>query len=47
MAKAAGEIAPLLDRAPQGRIEDGLPVTMAWIRRHDQYEHTTGPTVTS
>jgi hypothetical protein len=22
----------------QGRDEDGLPVTVAWLRRHDQYE---------
>lgn len=28
----------LLDRAPRGRDEDGLPVPMAWWRRHDAYE---------
>lgn len=28
-----------MDLAPQGRDEDGLPSTMAWLRRrHDQYE---------
>ena len=27
----------LLDLAPRGRDEDGLPYTMAWLRRHDQY----------
>ena len=27
----------LLDLAPRGRDEDGLPWTMAWLRRHDQY----------
>lgn len=28
----------LLDLAPRGRDEVGLPWTMAWLRRHDQYE---------
>lgn len=27
-----------LDLVPKGRDEDGLPYTMAWLRRHDQYE---------
>jgi predicted dithiol-disulfide oxidoreductase (DUF899 family) len=27
----------LLDLAPRGRDEDGLPWPMAWLRRHDQY----------
>ena len=27
-----------LDFAPKGRDEDGLPWTMAWVRRHDEYE---------
>ena len=27
----------LLDLTPKGRDEDGLPWTMAWLRRHDQY----------
>jgi predicted dithiol-disulfide oxidoreductase (DUF899 family) len=27
-----------LDMAPKGRDEDGLPWTMAWVRRHDEYE---------
>jgi predicted dithiol-disulfide oxidoreductase (DUF899 family) len=29
-----------LDMAPKGRDEDGLPWTMAWLRRHDEYEGT-------
>ena len=29
----------LLDRAPKGRDEDGLPVPVAWLRRHDEYDH--------
>jgi predicted dithiol-disulfide oxidoreductase (DUF899 family) len=29
----------LLDRAPKGRDEDDLPVPVAWLRRHDEYEH--------
>jgi predicted dithiol-disulfide oxidoreductase (DUF899 family) len=27
-----------LDVAPKGRDEDQLPWTMAWVRRHDEYE---------
>ncbi|MGB2693337.1 MAG: thioredoxin family protein [Thermodesulfobacteriota bacterium] len=27
-----------IDLTPKGRDEDALPFTMAWIRRHDQYE---------
>lgn len=27
-----------LDLAPKGRDEDGLPFTMDWVRRHDEYE---------
>jgi len=27
----------LLDLTARGRDEDGLPYTMAWLRRHDQY----------
>jgi predicted dithiol-disulfide oxidoreductase (DUF899 family) len=30
----------LLDRTPWGRDEDALPMPVAWIRRHDQYEDT-------
>jgi predicted dithiol-disulfide oxidoreductase (DUF899 family) len=28
----------LLDRAPDGRNEDNLPLPFVWIRRHDEYE---------
>lgn len=28
----------LLDMVPKGRDEDGLPWTMEWLRRHDQYD---------
>ncbi len=28
----------LLDLAPKGRDEDGLPSSMAWLRHHDRYE---------
>jgi len=28
----------LLDRTPYGRDEDGLPITVAWVRRHDEYQ---------
>lgn len=28
----------LLDVAPLGRDEDGLPFTMSWVRLHDEYE---------
>jgi predicted dithiol-disulfide oxidoreductase (DUF899 family) len=27
-----------LDMAPKGRDEDALPWSMAWVRRHDEYE---------
>lgn len=27
-----------MDLAPKGRDEDGLPYSMAWLRRHDQYD---------
>lgn len=27
-----------MDLTPKGRDEDDLPYTMAWVRRHDQYE---------
>ncbi len=27
-----------MDLAPRGRDEDDLPYTMAWLRRHDQYD---------
>ena len=27
----------LLDLTAQGRDEDGLPWSMAWLRRHDAY----------
>jgi predicted dithiol-disulfide oxidoreductase (DUF899 family) len=27
----------VLDRAPMGRNEDGLPFPMAWVRHHDRY----------
>jgi len=29
----------LLDLLPEGRNEDELDFTMAWVRRHDQYTH--------
>jgi len=28
----------LLDRTPHGRNEDGLPIPVAWVRRHDEYD---------
>jgi predicted dithiol-disulfide oxidoreductase (DUF899 family) len=28
----------ILDRAPKGRDEAGLPMPMAWVRHHDKYE---------
>jgi predicted dithiol-disulfide oxidoreductase (DUF899 family) len=31
----------MLDLAPKGRDEDGLPWSMAWVRRHDEYEQTS------
>jgi predicted dithiol-disulfide oxidoreductase (DUF899 family) len=34
----------LLDRAPDGRNEDNLPVPIVWVRRHDEYEpHAAEP----
>ncbi|HLN27691.1 MAG TPA: thioredoxin family protein [Gemmataceae bacterium] len=30
----------ILDRAPKGRDEAGLPMPMAWVRHHDKYEPT-------
>jgi len=30
----------VLDRAPQGRDEAGLPAPMAWVRHHDKYAPT-------
>jgi predicted dithiol-disulfide oxidoreductase (DUF899 family) len=27
----------IMDLMPKGRDEDGLPWSMAWVRRHDQY----------
>jgi predicted dithiol-disulfide oxidoreductase (DUF899 family) len=27
-----------MDLAPKGRDEDDLPWSMAWLRRHDQYD---------
>ncbi|HEX3657212.1 MAG TPA: thioredoxin family protein [Pirellulales bacterium] len=30
----------LLDRAPKGRDEAGLPSPMSWVRHHDKYEPT-------
>ena len=29
----------MLDLAPKGRDEDALPWSMAWVRRHDEYEN--------
>ncbi|MGA7000405.1 MAG: DUF899 family protein, partial [Pseudolabrys sp.] len=29
-----------LDMAPKGRDEDALPWSMAWVRRHDEYQVT-------
>ena len=28
----------IMDLAPKGRDEDALPHSMAWLRRHDQYD---------
>ncbi len=28
----------IMDMTPKGRDEDDLPYTMAWLKRHDQYE---------
>ena len=30
----------LLDRTPIGRDEDALPVPIAWLRRHDEYDQS-------
>jgi predicted dithiol-disulfide oxidoreductase (DUF899 family) len=30
----------LLDRAPWGRDEDSLPLPIAWLRRHDEYDES-------
>lgn len=27
----------MMDLVPKGRDEDGLPHTMAWLERHDEY----------
>jgi predicted dithiol-disulfide oxidoreductase (DUF899 family) len=32
----------LLDRAPRGRDEDALPMPVAWLRRHDEYDQPSG-----
>jgi len=32
-----------LDLTPKGRDEDSLPWTMAWVRRHDEYEASQQP----
>jgi predicted dithiol-disulfide oxidoreductase (DUF899 family) len=32
-----------LDMAPKGRDEDALPWSMAWVKRHDEYQ--TGPAI--
>ncbi len=37
----------LLDMAPKGRDEDALPWSMAWVRRHDEYESAAGATAKS
>ncbi len=29
----------IMDMTPRGRDEEELPFTMAWVRRHDQYEN--------
>jgi predicted dithiol-disulfide oxidoreductase (DUF899 family) len=31
----------ILDRAPKGRDEAGLPSPMSWVRHHDKYEPTS------
>jgi predicted dithiol-disulfide oxidoreductase (DUF899 family) len=33
----------VLDMAPKGRDEDSLPWSMAWVRRHDEYENAPQP----
>jgi predicted dithiol-disulfide oxidoreductase (DUF899 family) len=30
----------ILDRAPKGRDEEGLPMSMDWVRHHDKYQPT-------
>ena len=32
----------LLDMTPKGRDEDALPYSMAWVRRHDEYDQDRG-----
>ncbi len=32
----------LLDRAPDGRNEDHLPMPFLWVRRHDEYDQPIG-----
>jgi predicted dithiol-disulfide oxidoreductase (DUF899 family) len=36
-----------LDLAPKGRDEDDLPMPMAWVRRHDTYEHAATAAIAS
>ena len=33
----------LLDMAPKGRDEDALPWSMAWVKRHDEYDSAARP----
>ena len=33
----------LLDRAPRGRNEGGLPRPAAWLRRRDEYDAASAP----
>ena len=33
----------LLDMVPKGRDEDALPWSMAWVKRHDEYENAAQP----
>jgi predicted dithiol-disulfide oxidoreductase (DUF899 family) len=40
---AFNSVYQLLDRAPKGRDEDGLPMPSAWIRRRDEYETALAP----
>ncbi len=37
----------LLDMVPKGRDEDGLPWSMAWVRRHDEYDGAAQPKAAS
>ena len=32
----------IIDLVPRERDENGLPYSMAWLRRHEQYEDQTG-----